>query len=117
MQFSLLNAIFKVNIALFTTHTLQFEYEYALFTTLKLDTCWHFFHGYFSLSSTVHNHAMRQSCRNDLYMILKNTLRNGLGSIRYQGAKLWNELPREVRTSASRFIFNKELQKYLLEIM
>ena len=75
------------------------------------------FHGYFSLSSTVHNHETRQSCRNDLYLIRKNTLRYGLGSIRYLGAKLWNELPTEIRASASRFIFKKKLQKHLLEIM
>ena len=60
-------------------------------------------HGYFSLSSTVHNHATRQSCRNDLYLIRKNTLRYGLGSIRYLGSKVWNELPREIRTSSSGF--------------
>ena len=69
------------------------------------------FHGYFSLSSTVHNHATRESCRNDLYLIRKNTLRYGLGSIRYVGAKLWNELPREFRTSSSRFIFKKRITK------
>ena len=62
------------------------------------------FHGNFSLSSTVHNHATRQSCRNDFYLIRKNTLRYGLGLIRYLGAKLWNELPKEIRTSSSKFI-------------
>ena len=46
------------------------------------------FHECFSLSSTVHNHATRQSCRNDLYLICKNTLRYGLCSIQYMGAKL-----------------------------
>jgi len=66
-----------------------------------------FFHGYFSLSSTVHNHATRQSCHNNLYLICKHTLRYGLGTIRYLGAKLWNELPREIRTSSSRSIISK----------
>ena len=65
------------------------------------------FHGYFSLSSTVHNHATRQSCRNDLFLIHKNTLQYGLGSIRYLEAKLWNELPREIITSSSRYICKK----------
>ena len=75
------------------------------------------FHEYFSLSSTVHNHATRQSCRNDLYLIRKNTLRYGLCSIQYMGAKLWNELPREIRISTSKFLFKKDLLKYLLDIM
>ena len=44
---------------------------------------------------------------NDLYLISRNTLWYGLGSIRYLGAKLWNELPKEIRTSSSRFIFKK----------
>ena len=40
------------------------------------------FHGYFSLSSTVHNDATRQSCRNDLYLIRKNTpVWSGLNSV------------------------------------
>ena len=41
----------------------------------------------------------------------------GLGSNRYLGAKLWNELPREIKTSSSKFVFKKQLQKHLLEIM
>ena len=76
-----------------------------------------YFHGYFSLSSTVHNHATRQSCCNDLYLIRKDTLRYGLGSIRYLGAKLMNKLHREIRISSSRLIVKKILQKHLLEIM
>ena len=95
-----------------------FKYKLLTFVydsmTMMAPSC---FHGYFSLSSTVHNHETRQSCRNDLYLIRKNTLRYGLGSIRYLGSKLWNELPREIRASASRFIFKKKLQKHLLEIM
>ena len=95
-----------------------FKYKLLTFVydsmTMMAPSC---FHGYFSLSSTVYNHETRQSCRNDLYLIRKNTLRYGLGSIRYLGAKLWNELPTEIRASASRFIFKKKLQKHLLEIM
>jgi len=86
---------FKLNLLTFVYNSM----------TMLAPSC---FHGYFSLSSTVHNHATRQSCRNDLYLIRKNTLRYGLGLIRYQGAKLWNELPREIRTSSSRHIFKKK---------
>ena len=45
--------------------------------------------------------------RGDLYLIGKNTLQYGLGSIRYMGAKLWNQLPGEVRNSSSKFLFRK----------
>ena len=57
--------------------------------------------------SFLHNHATRQSCHNNLYLICKHTLRYGLGTIRYLGAKLWNELPREIRTSSSRSIISR----------
>ena len=95
----------------FNSKLLTFVYDSV---TMMATSC---FHGYFSLSSTVHNHATRQSCRKDLYLIRKTTLRYGLGSIRNLGAKLWNELSREIRTSASRLIFKRKLQKLLLEIM
>ena len=90
-----------------------FKFAYESITMLG-PNC---FHGYFSLSSTVHSQATRQSCRNDLYLIRQNTLRYGLSSIPYMGAKLWNELPRDIRFSASKFLFKKSLQKYLLDIM
>ena len=71
------------------------------------------FHGYFSFNSAIHSYTTRQSHRGDLYLIGKNTLQYGLGSIRYMGAKLWNQLPGEVRNSSSKFLFRKNLKKHL----
>ena len=51
------------------------------------------FHSFLSLNSTVHCHTARQSTRGDLFLASINTLQYGLKSIRYLGAKLWNELP------------------------
>lgn len=47
-------------------------------------------YGYFLFNSVTHNHTTRQSHRSDLYLIGKNTVRYGLGSLPYMGAKLWN---------------------------
>ena len=70
-----------------------------------------FSHGYFSFNSAIHNYSTKQSYRGDLYLMGKNTLRYGLGSIRYMGAQLWNELPREIRNSSSKVLFKKKFKK------
>ena len=100
LQLLRLSDIFKFKL-------LTFVYES---TKLLTSRC---FHGYFSFNSAIHNYTTKQCYRGDLYLIGKNTLRYGLGSIRYMGAKLWNELSREVRNSSSKFLFRKNLKKHL----
>jgi len=56
------------------------------------------FHNFFFLNSTLHCHNTRQSTRGDLFLANVNTSQYGLKSIRYLGAKLWNELPIAIRT-------------------
>ena len=96
---------------IFKFKLLTFVYES---TNLLTPSC---FYGYFSFNSVIHNYSTRQSHRGDLYLIGKNTLRYGLGSIRYMGAKLWNELPREVRFSSSKCLFRTKLKKHLYNTM
>ena len=67
----------------------------------------HFFHNYFSLNSSIHSYETRYSARGDIYVEKKNTLQFGLRSMRYMGAKLWNDLPLEIRNSNSKF-YSKE---------
>ena len=57
------------------------------------------FHEFFLLSSSVHQYSTRQASQGDLYMFKKSSLQYGLKSIRYQGAKLWNTLPLELRNA------------------
>ena len=92
---------------IFKFKLLTFVYES---TKLLTPSC---FHGYFSSNSAIHSYTARQSHQGDLYLIGKNTLQYELGSIRYMGAKLWNQLPGEVRNSSSKFLVRKNLKKHL----
>ena len=76
-----------------------------------------YFHNFFSLNSTVHCHNTKQSTRGDLFLANINTAQYGLKSIRYLGAKLWNELPIALRTSPSKFTFKKSLKLHFLNAM
>ena len=69
------------------------------------------FHNFFSLNSSVHCHDT------DLFLANINTSQYGLKSIRYLGAKLWNELPTAIRTLSSKFSFKKSLKHHFLNVM
>ena len=75
------------------------------------------FHDFFSLTSSIHCHNTRQSTRGDLFLTKLNTLQYGLKSIRYLGAKQWNEIPATIRISSSKFLFKKRLKAYRLNAM
>ena len=72
------------------------------------------FHDFFLLNSSVHHYSTRQASQGDLYMSRKNSLQYGLKSIRYLGAKLWNELPVELRNASSKTLFKTKLKSYFL---
>ena len=76
-----------------------------------------YFHTFFFMNSTLHCHNTRQSTRGDLFLANINTSLYGLKSIRYLGAKLWNELLTAIRTSTSKFSFKKSLQFHFLSAM
>ena len=61
-------------------------------------------------------HAQRSSS-GDLFLANINTSQYGLKSIRYLGAKLWNELPIALRTSTAKFTFKKSLKLHFLNAM
>ena len=50
-------------------------------------------------------------------MVQTNSSLYGLKSIRYLGAKYWNELPAEIRNSSSKTVFKKKLKTYLINTM
>ena len=72
------------------------------------------FHDFFSLNSRIHQHFTRQSHHGHAFLTQKNSLQYGLRSIRYLGAKMWNDLPGEIRNSASKFSFKRNLKKFIL---
>ena len=75
------------------------------------------FHDFSSLNSTVHCHNARQSTRGNMFLANINTSQYGSKSIRYLGAKLWNELPIPLRTSPSKFAFKKSLKLHFVNAM
>ena len=72
------------------------------------------FHVFFLLSSSVHHYSTRHASQGTLCLLLKNSLRYGLKSTRYLGAKLWNILPIEVRNAPSKSSFKTKLKSYIL---
>ena len=75
------------------------------------------FHEFFTCNSTVHSYNTRQSHRGDIFMVQTNSSLYGLKSIRYLGAKSWNELPMEIRKVSSKKVFKKKLKAYLIDSM
>ena len=61
------------------------------------------FHSFFELVESVHPYLTRQATNNDIFLNQKNTLQYGLRSVRYFGAKCWNSIPSEIKSSPSCF--------------
>ena len=78
--------------------------------TKKKPSC---FHDYFSFNANIHQHSTRQSNSGNLFLTHRNSCRYGLKSIRYMGAKMWNDLPVEIRDSPSK---HKNNLKIFLQI-
>ena len=57
---------------------------------------------------------IRHFYRGDVFLTHKDGLQYGLKSIRYMGAKMWNDLPEEIRNSSSKCSFKKHLKKHIL---
>ena len=62
----------------------------------------------------MHKYNTRQARKGDLFLTRKDTLQDGLNSIRCRGAKLWNEIPVELRNSHSKASFKTKVQLQLL---
>jgi hypothetical protein len=72
-----------------------------------------YFHNFFETVSFVHQYDTRQARKGDIFMMRKNTLQYGLRSIKYAGAKSWNDIPFTIRQSPSTMIFRRELKLHL----
>ena len=92
---------------IFKVHLLTFVYDSVTKTS---PSC---FHNIYLFSSSVHRYSTRQASQGDLYLFRKDSLQYGLKSSRYLGAKLWNELPVELRNTPSKISFKKQLKIYL----
>ena len=74
-----------------------------------------YFHSFFELVDSVHQYSTRQATNNDIFLTQMNTLQYGLRSVRYFGAKCWNDIPVEIKKSPSANNFRQKVKAYLFE--
>ena len=72
-----------------------------------------FFHNFFETLSSVHQYDTRQARKGDIFMTRKNTLQYGLRSIRFAGAKSWNNIPSSIKQSTTTMTFRRDLKLHL----
>ena len=77
----------------------------------------HCFNDFFLLNSDVHVYSTKPFSRGDVFRNHKNSFRYGLRSIRHMGATTWNELPKVLKNSTSKFSFQKNLKKFIQNSM
>ena len=63
----------------------------------------------------VHQHCPRQATKNDIFLTQKNTSQYGLRSVRYFGARCWNDIPMNIKKSPSTISFRRKLKAFLFE--
>ena len=72
-----------------------------------------FFYNFFEIVTAVHQYDPRQASKSDILMTQENTLRYGLRSVRYAGAKFWNKTPRVIKQSTTVTKFRHKLKMHL----
>ena len=73
------------------------------------------FHNFFKSVESVHQYGTRQAGKDDIFLPQKNTSQYGLRSVRYNGAKCWNDIPVEIKRSPSVKMFRQKLKTFLFE--
>ena len=74
-----------------------------------------YFHPFFALVETVHQYGTRQASKNDIFLTQKNTVQYGLRSVRFFGAKCWNNIPMVIKSSPSARSFRQKLKSFFFE--
>ena len=74
------------------------------------------FHNFFKSVESVHQYGTRQAGKDDIFLAQKNTTQYSLRSVRYNGAKCWNDFPVEIKRSPSVKRFRHKLKTFLLSI-
>ena len=73
------------------------------------------FKDFFRPISSIHSYNTRGATRGDFFLVRKNTLQYGIRSISYNGVRIWNNIPSEIRNSTSVTSFRKKFKNSLLE--
>ena len=69
----------------------------------------------FTQINETHQHQTRQASRGNLIQESVRTSQYGLKSLSYEGAKLWNKIPNDIRNKPHKNIFKKHYKKFLLD--
>ena len=73
------------------------------------------FHSFFDLVESVHRYGTRQVTKKDIFLTQKNTLQYGIRSVRFFGAKCWNDIHVDIKRSPSANIFRQKLKAFLFQ--
>ena len=73
------------------------------------------FHDFFKSVECVHQYGTRQAGKSDIFLPQKTTSQYGVKSIRYHGAKCWNDIPVEIKRSPSVKMLRQKLKTFLFE--
>ena len=71
------------------------------------------YHNFFATLTSVHHYNTRQASKGDIFMTQENTLQYGLKSIRYAGAKSWNNIACIIKRSTTVTNFRRKLKLHL----
>ena len=74
-----------------------------------------YFRSFFALVETVHQCGTRQANKNDIFLNQKSTVQYGLRSVRFFGAKCWNNIPMVIKNSPSACSFRQKLKSFFFE--
>ena len=69
----------------------------------------------FDVVSNVYQYGTRQASKGDIFLSQKNTLKYGIRSVQYYGAKCWNDIPDYITRSPSIKSFQQNLRSLLFE--
>ena len=72
------------------------------------------FHNSFESATNVHQYSTRQATKNDIFLTRKNTLQYGIRSMRFFGAKSWNNIPVDIKDPHLLSIFVKGFEPFYL---
>ena len=73
------------------------------------------FSDYFTQVSDIHHHNTRSASHGAFFLKRKNTFQYGLRSVCFNGAKIWNNIPLDIRNSPSVGNFKKKIKQLFLE--
>ena len=88
---------------------------YQLYISSFVSECPAHFRDFFRPISSIYSYNTRGATHDGFFLVRKNTLQYGIRSICYNGVRIWNNIPYEIRNSTSVKDFRKKFTNSLLE--